>query len=101
MTTIICQNCNSEIKIVIGIKKCKKCGKDDSIKRHLEYVDYFENPLNKKCNSCKSLAWLISYGLGLQCKDERNFQSGKRFQIPSRAHSCNYWQMEEKYENSN
>lgn len=48
--------------------------------------------MEKICLNCKFLAWAVAIGQGARCTEPRNKVEGKAPMIPSRKHTCKYFE---------
>jgi hypothetical protein len=44
------------------------------------------------CQNCAHLRWLVALGMGLRCKHPANATTGIGMLVPSRKHTCPYFE---------
>ena len=64
----------------------------DLISRLASLSDVLKINMEKICLNCKFLAWAVAIGQGARCTEPRNKVEGKAPMIPSRKHTCKYFE---------
>lgn len=52
-------------------------------------------PTDEICFNCNHVIWAVAVGVGVICRNDKNKVDNKSFRIPSRFHSCEYFQLKE------